>query len=118
MFLLAQLPVDPVTAAALKSAVEGADFLNGKDVKWWFAFVLIIGGALGLIVLKWLLASHQKYIATMEIQLTEQRTANKELNGSLLNYITTDHFKSMETMNRVGLSLDKLADAINNQKSS
>ena len=112
--ILAQ--IDPATQAALQTAVQGADFLNGKDVKWWFAFVLIIGGALGLIVLRWLLASHQKYIGTMETQLSEQRAANKQLNDSLLNYITTDHQKSLEMMNRVGTSLDRVADALAKQK--
>ncbi len=113
MYFLAQLPVDPATA---KTLIEGADFLSGKDVKWWFAFVLLIGGALGLIVLKWLLTSHQKYIASMETQLSEQRIANKAQNDSLITYITTDHQKGLETMNRVDATLNKLADAISRQK--
>jgi len=117
MFCLAQA-IDPVTQAAVNTAVQGADFLSGKDAKWWFAFVLIIGGALGLIVLRWLLASHQKYIVTMESQLSEQRTSNRELNKELLTYITNDHMKAVETLSRVGVSMDKLADSINGLKNS
>lgn len=113
---LAQITTDPATQAAIEAAVKGADFLNGKDAKWWFALVLILGAALGLIVLRWLLFSHENYIKSMENQLTEQRSSNKELNNKLIDYITTDHEKSLETLNRVGVSMDKLADAINKQK--
>ena len=86
--------------------------MAGKDAKWWFAFVLIIGALAGLIVLRWLLASHQKYITTMESQLTEQRTANASLNQQLLTYSTTDHVKAIEALNKMSDSMDRLARAI------
>lgn len=110
--LVAQIVADPATAAAIKTAVEGADFLQGKDAKWWFAVVLIVGAMAGLVVLKWLLASHQKYITSMETQLTEQRTANTMLNQRLIDYITTDHIKAIEALNKMSDSMDRLAKAI------
>src|SRR5262245_44335530 len=106
------MPLDPTTYAAIESAVKGADFLAGQDAKWWFAAILIIGAMAGLVVLKWLLASHQKYITSMETQLTEQRVANAELNKQLLTYITTDHIKAIEALNRMSESMDRLAHAI------
>jgi hypothetical protein len=110
MWILAQ--VDPVTQGAIQAAVQGADLLATKDMKWWFAAVLIIGAFAGLVVLKWLLASHQKYITSMETQLTEQRTTNSALNRELLTYITTDHLKGIEALNKMSDSMEKLATAI------
>ena len=92
--------------------MKGADFMAGKDAKWWFAFVLIIGALAGLVVLRWLLASHQKYFTSMETQLTEQRTTNAALNQQLLTYITTDHQKAIEAQNKMSDSMDCLAKAI------
>ena len=86
--------------------------MAGKDAKWWFAAILIIGAMAGLVVLKWLLASHQKYITSMETQLTDQRSANAELNRQLLNYITTDHLKAIEALNKMSDSMERLATAI------
>lgn len=108
--LLAQL--DPATQTAIEAAVKGADVLAGKDIKWWFAAILILGAMGALVALRWLLASHQKYISTMETQLTEQRTANTALHQQLLNYITTDHMKAIEALNKMSDSVDRLAGAI------
>lgn len=105
-------PIDPATYSAIETAVKGADFMAGKDAKWWFAAILIIGAMAGLVVLKWLLASHQKYITSMETQLTEQRVANADLNKQLLTYITTDHIKAIEALNKMSDSMDRLAAAI------
>jgi hypothetical protein len=105
-------PLDPATQSAIQAAVQGADFMAGKDAKWWFAFVLIIGALAGLIVLRWLLASHQRYITTMESQLTEQRAQNAALNKELLSYITTDHIKSIEALNRMSDAMERLTGVI------
>src|SRR5687768_7122743 len=107
IFILAQL--DPATGKVL---IEGADFLAGKDAKWWVAAVFIFCGFVTLTALRWLLRHHEKYMTSMETQLTEQRGANKELHERLIGYIMTDHQKSIESHNKISQSLDNLAEAV------
>lgn len=99
-------------AAAAKAIIESTDFLAGKDAKWFFIAVLIILGIGTLLGLRWLLKSHEKYITSMETQLTEQRAANRELNEKLFTYMINDHQKAVESQNTMAASMRELAQAI------
>lgn len=92
--------------------MKGADFMAGKDIKWWFAAILIMGALGALYALRLLLASHQKYVTGMEAQLTEQRAANTALHEKLITYITTDHLKAIDAHAKMSESMNRLATAI------
>lgn len=99
-------------AVAGKVIIESADFLAGKDAKWWFIAILLIFGFSTLLALRWLLAGHQKYVTGMETQLTEQRMAYAALNKQLFDYIVGDHLKSIDALNTMSASMRELAQAI------
>ena len=103
-------------AVSARAIVETADFLSTKDLKWWLAAFISLGVFAALLTLKWLLASHQKYVSSMESQLTEQRAANKELNKELLAYISTDHVRSLEAQNNTAQALRELSAALRNPR--
>lgn len=102
-------------AVSAKAIVETADFLSTKDLKWWLAAFVSLGVFAALLTLKWLLASHQSYIESMRTQLTEQRAANAALNEKLIDYIQTDHMKSIEAQNAISSALRELSAAISHR---
>lgn len=105
---------DPITA---KMAMETADVAASKDMKWWFVVLLMLFGVATLTALKWLLASHQNYLNSMQTQLTEQRQANAKQNEDMLDYIKTDHEKSVLMLGEVSRTLQSLAEAIRERRS-
>lgn len=94
--------------------METVDFLSSKDLKWWFAGLLIVLALSASFVFKILLRYHQENIAGMQTQLSEQRTTNKELNSQLVTYITTDHQNSIKAQQDTASALRDLSQAIKN----
>ncbi len=99
--LLAQ--VDPITLS------QGADFIANKDLKWWFAALLILFVGSGLYIFRIMLTYHNRYIESLVNQLTDQRTQNNETNAKYMSYLATDRLETTAIIKEVAAHLREFA---------
>lgn len=71
------------------------------DFKWWFAVLFVILLFCGLMVFRWLIQ-----------QLQQQREANSVVTKQLIDYVQTDHSKSLLVMQQIQDQLENFTDAI------
>lgn len=109
MFYSVLAQVSPET---IKQVTDGADFLQGKDAKWWFAVLFILFIGTGMLIVWWLLKYHTANMQQMSTQLEQQRFSNTELNKSLIEYISEDHVKTTMLLSQVGDTLRQVGETM------